>query len=148
MAFSCSRQQQHPLTRCCVHVQAAYAEYLGRDDSGAIAAFLDDATTNLLQVRQQHDMIDRQCSYASCWQAVYMSWSRIRQHLVSSIIRFEWALSDHKLTVARSCRVITEFEAVLLLGCRSALPSQQMGSCKCGSQTQRTSPKLASIRCV
>ncbi|WIA17572.1 hypothetical protein OEZ85_014399 [Tetradesmus obliquus] len=30
--------------------QAAYAEYLRRDDSGAIAAFLDDATTNLLQV--------------------------------------------------------------------------------------------------
>jgi hypothetical protein len=31
-------------------VQAAYAEHLGKDDSGAIAAFLDDPSTSLLQV--------------------------------------------------------------------------------------------------
>lgn len=31
-------------------MQAAYAEYLGKDESGAIAAFLDDPSTSLLQV--------------------------------------------------------------------------------------------------
>lgn len=30
--------------------QAAYAEYLAKDDSGAIAAFLDDPSTSLLQI--------------------------------------------------------------------------------------------------
>lgn len=30
--------------------QAAYADYLAKDDSGAIAAFLDDPSTSLLQV--------------------------------------------------------------------------------------------------
>lgn len=32
------------------HTQPAYAEYLAKDDSGAIAAFLDDSSTSLLQV--------------------------------------------------------------------------------------------------
>jgi hypothetical protein len=31
-------------------MQAAYADYLGKDDSGAIAAFLDGPGTSLLQV--------------------------------------------------------------------------------------------------
>jgi hypothetical protein len=33
-----------------VDAQAAYADYLAKDDSGAIAAFLDDPSTSLLQV--------------------------------------------------------------------------------------------------
>lgn len=32
-------------------LQAAYAEYVGKDDSGAIAAFLDDDGTSILQAR-------------------------------------------------------------------------------------------------
>lgn len=47
-----------PAGTACLHsrglgvscAQAAYAEYLGKDDSGAIAAFLDDPRTSLLQV--------------------------------------------------------------------------------------------------
>jgi len=31
-------------------LQAAYADYLAKDDSGAIAAFLDDPSTSLLQI--------------------------------------------------------------------------------------------------
>lgn len=32
-----------------VLLQATYADYIGRDDSGAIAAFLDDDSTSILQ---------------------------------------------------------------------------------------------------
>lgn len=39
---------------CCnsstLLLQAAYAEYIAKDDSGAIAAFLDDDSTSILQV--------------------------------------------------------------------------------------------------
>lgn len=31
-------------------LQAAYADYLAKDESGAIAAFLDDPSTSLLQI--------------------------------------------------------------------------------------------------
>lgn len=60
-----SRWRQHNPTRCCCLCQAAYAEYLGRDDSGAISAFLDDATTNLLQVNSAHVTAGRQSNCGS-----------------------------------------------------------------------------------
>jgi hypothetical protein len=82
---------------------------------------------------QQLAMVDRQYCYASCWQAVYMG--TVFGELCQSNCS-QWLPHDNKLN------------AVLSLGCRSALPSQQMGSCKCGSQTQLTFRKHASIRCV
>jgi hypothetical protein len=37
------------MSACCA-LQAAYASYLARDDSGAIAVFLDDPAVSLLQI--------------------------------------------------------------------------------------------------